>query len=86
MPSVSHRGTRWFDICSVTTCAISCHSVASHWNSPGGRAFGESMRDHAAEAGAERADHARQPDGAHREVVVRGNISIEDRAPCGVNS
>ena len=43
MPSVSQRGTRWFDICSVMTCASSCHSVASHWNSPGGRAFGESI-------------------------------------------
>ena len=43
MPSVSHRGTRWFDICSVITCASSCHSVASHWNSPRGPALGESM-------------------------------------------
>ena len=40
MPSVSQRGTRWLDICSVITCPNSCQSVPSHWNSPGGRAFG----------------------------------------------
>ena len=34
---------RWFDIWSVMTCASSCQSVASHWNSPGGRARGESI-------------------------------------------
>ncbi len=42
MPSVNQRGTRWLDIWIVMTCASSCQSVASHWNSPGGRAFGES--------------------------------------------
>ena len=43
MPSVSQRGTRWFDICSVMTCASSCHSVSLQLKSPGGcRARGES--------------------------------------------
>ena len=41
-PSVSHRGTRWFDICRATTWAISCQSVDSQLNSPGLRARGES--------------------------------------------
>ena len=43
MPSVSQRGTRELDICSVMTCPSSCHNVPSHWKSPGGRAFGESI-------------------------------------------
>ena len=42
MPSVSHRGTRCFDSCSVITCASSCQSVGAQLKSPGGRAFGES--------------------------------------------
>ncbi len=42
MPSVSHRGTRLPDICSVITCASSCHSVSPQLNSPGVRARGES--------------------------------------------
>ena len=42
MPSVSHRGTRCFDSCSVMTCASSCQSVGSQLKSPGGRACGES--------------------------------------------
>ncbi len=42
VPSVSQRGTRLFDICSVMTCASSCHNVSPQWNSPGLRALGES--------------------------------------------
>ena len=42
MPSVSQRGMRLFDICSVYTCVSSCHSVSCQLNSPGGRALGES--------------------------------------------
>ena len=76
MPSVSHRGTRWFDICSVMTCASSCHSVASHWNSPGPRPR-RIHRDDAAEAGAERADHARAGRRcAPRSRRASGKISI----------
>ena len=43
MPSVSQRGIRCFDICSVMTCASSCHSVACQLKVPGCRAVGESM-------------------------------------------
>ena len=42
MPSVEPARNPLFDICSVMTCAISCHSVASQLNCPGGRARGES--------------------------------------------
>ena len=42
MPSVSQRGTRWFESWMVITCASSCHNVAPQLNSPGGRALGES--------------------------------------------
>ena len=45
-----------------------------------GRArFRRVERHHAAEAGAERADHAGQPDGAHREVVVLREHLDENR-------
>ena len=42
MPSVTHRGTRWFDSWSVNTWASSCHMVACQLNSPGFRDRGES--------------------------------------------
>ena len=42
MPSVTHRGTRWFESCSVNTWASSCHMVACQLNSPGLRERGES--------------------------------------------
>ena len=41
-PSLSHRGSRLFDSCSVMTWAISCHSVSPQLKLPGSRAFGES--------------------------------------------
>ena len=81
---MSQRGTRFFDICSVMTCASSCHSVAPQLNSPGGRALRRIERDHAAEAGAERADHAGQPDVRTAKSSCFGNISIRI-GPVGVN-
>ena len=70
MPSVSQRGMRLCDICSVMTCAISCQSVACQLNVPGRPRARRVERHHAAEAGAERPDHAGQADVAHGEVVV----------------
>ena len=59
MPSVSQRGMRCFDICRVMTCVISCQSVACQEKDPGCARMRRVERDDAAEAGAERADHAR---------------------------
>ncbi len=79
VPSLSQRGSRLFDICSVMTCAISCHSVSGPRELAGRPRLGRIERDHAAEAGAEGADHAGQPERAHREVVVLGEHLDEDR-------
>ena len=70
MPSVSQRGIRCFDICSVMTWASSCQSVACQLNVPAAARMRRVHRDDAAEAGAERADHAGQAEVAHGEVVV----------------
>ena len=79
-PSVSQRGTRWFDSCSVMTCASSCHSVARPVERRrAARARGESSVTTRAEAGAERADHAGQAERAHGEVVVLREHLDQDR-------
>ena len=68
------------DSWSVMTCAISCQSVACQLNVPGRPRARRVERHHAAEARAERADHAGQADVAHGEVVVTREDLDQNRA------
>ena len=79
MPSVSQRGIRCFDICKrddVGQLVPERRLPAERSRRPGTRGV---ERHDAAEAGAERADHAGQPEVAHGEVVVVREDLDEDR-------
>ena len=85
VPSLSQRGSRLPDSCSVITCAISCHSVSPQLNVPGSRAVGESSVTTRPKHAPSAPSMPGSPSVRTAKSSCRGNISTRI-GPFGVNS